>query len=196
MTFIATVPEDEATGAVAEMYDHVRETRGELTNFAQAWSARPEVYAAWEQLNGTIKAGMELRLYELATVAAARRLRSTYCALAHGTVLANEFLGAETVRAVVTDPDAAGLDPADAAVVDFAGKVVADAASITQDDVDRLRDAGLSDRDVLDVAVAAAARCFFSKTLDAVGVQADASFARVEPALREALTVGRPIAAA
>ena len=196
MTFIATVPEDEATGAVAEMYDHVRETRGELTNFAQAWSARPEVYAAWEQLNETIKAGMELRLYELATVAAARRLRSTYCALAHGTVLANEFLGAETVRAVVTDPDAAGLDPADAAVVDFAGKVVADAASITQDDVDRLRDAGLSDRDVLDVAVAAAARCFFSKTLDAVGVQADASFARVEPALREALTVGRPIAAA
>jgi hypothetical protein len=30
---------------------------------------------------------MDLRRYELATVAAARRLRSSYCTLAHGPVL-------------------------------------------------------------------------------------------------------------
>jgi hypothetical protein len=44
------------------------------------------------------------------------------------------------------------------------------------------------------VIAAAAARCFFSKTLDALGVQADASFVQLEPELRDALTVGRPIA--
>jgi hypothetical protein len=31
---------------------------------------------------------MDLRRYELATLAAARRLRSSYCCLAHGRVLA------------------------------------------------------------------------------------------------------------
>ena len=45
------------------------------------------MYSAWKQLNGTIKGGMELRRYELATVAAARELRSSYCTLAHGSVL-------------------------------------------------------------------------------------------------------------
>jgi hypothetical protein len=54
----------------------------------------------------------------------------------------------------------------------------------------------LTDGDILNVILAASARCFLSKTLDAAGVQADARFATLDPALREALTVGRPIEAA
>jgi hypothetical protein len=42
--------------------------------------------------------------------------------------------------------------------------------------------------------LAAAARSFFSKTLDALGVEPDASYAELDPALRDALTVGRPLA--
>ena len=45
------------------------------TNYERAFQQRPAVYAAWGQLNGAIKAGMDLRRYELATLAAARRLR-------------------------------------------------------------------------------------------------------------------------
>ena len=90
MTFIETVPEGEATGALAEMYETDRQAFGHLPNFTQAFSHRPDVYAAWRQLNGAIKANMDLRRYELATVAAARRLRSSYCALAHGSVLARQ----------------------------------------------------------------------------------------------------------
>src|SRR5437773_1282665 len=44
------------------------------------------------------------------------------------------------------------------------------------------------------LAPLAAARCFFSKLLDALGVQADSTFNHLDPALREALTVGRPVA--
>ena len=61
------------------------------TNYEVAFAERPEVYDAWMQLNGSIKESMDLRRYELATLAAARRLRSSYCCLAHGTVLAERF---------------------------------------------------------------------------------------------------------
>jgi len=44
------------------------------------------------------------------------------------------------------------------------------------------------------VVAAAAARCFFSKTLDALGAQADSAYAELDPELRQVLTVGRPIA--
>jgi hypothetical protein len=64
---------------------------------------------------------------------------------------------------------------------------------VTQEDVDRLRGLGLSDADIFDVVAAAAARCFYSKTLDALGAQADAVYAELEPGLRDALVVGRPI---
>ena len=100
------------------------------------------------------------------------------------------------MRAVAADPAAAGLDPLDVAVMDLAAKVADDATAVTQDDVDRLRELGLPDAEILGVVLAAAARCFFSKTLDGLGALPDHKYEAMEPALRDALTVGRPIAAA
>jgi alkylhydroperoxidase family enzyme len=164
------------------------------TNYERAFAERPEVYAAWAQLNGAIKAGMDLRRYELATLAAARRLRSSYCSLAHGSVLLERF--GEPVVEIALDRRAAGLDEADVAVMDLAERVVEDATSIGEDDLRPLRELGLSELEIMDVVLAAAARCFFSKTLDALGVEPDASYRELAPELREALVVGRPIAEA
>jgi uncharacterized peroxidase-related enzyme len=194
MTFIDTVPEDQATGDVAAMYETDRQVFGHLPNLTQGFSLRPDVYAAWRQLNGAIKANMDLRRYELATVGAARRLRSSYCTLAHGSVLLDKFMSPEGVRALVRDQDAAELDDVDQAVVDLADKVALDAPSVTQADIDRLRSVGLTDTEILDVVLAASARCFFSKALDGLGIEADAKYAELDPELRDVLTVGRPIA--
>jgi alkylhydroperoxidase family enzyme len=162
------------------------------TNYERAFEQRPEVYAAWQRLNGAIKESMDLRRYELATLAAARRLRSSYCSLAHGKVLLERF--GEPVREIALDRRSAGLDEVDLAVMDLAERVVVDATSIGDADVQQLRDLGLSDADIMDVVLAAAARCFFSKTLDALGVLPDATYRELDPQLREALVVGRPIA--
>jgi alkylhydroperoxidase family enzyme len=157
-------------------------------NMERAFALRPEVYAAWRQLLTAVKATSDERRYELATLAAARRLRSSYCSLAHGKVLAEKFYDFESVPVL---PD--GLDGSDRAIMAFAERVVADAAAITQADVDELRGHGLTDEEIFDVVLAATIRCFFSKTLDALGVQPDAEFAQLDPSFREALTVGRPI---
>jgi uncharacterized peroxidase-related enzyme len=162
------------------------------TNYERAFAERPEVLAAWGALNGAIKAGMDLRRYELATLAAARRLRSSYCCLAHGTVLIEQFN--EPVLDIALDHRAAGLDEVDVAVMDLAERVVDDATSIGDADLQPLRELGLSETEIMDVVLAAAARCFFSKTLDGIGVRPDARYGELEPRLREALVVGRPIA--
>jgi hypothetical protein len=73
--------------------------------------------------------------------------------------------------------------------------VAREASAITAADIDLLRAEGLSDREIFDVAATAAARCFFSKFLDALGVRADASFRTTLPAdLWTALERGRAIA--
>jgi uncharacterized peroxidase-related enzyme len=187
MAFVDTVPEDEASGDVAEIYDGMREQFGYLPNLVRVFSLRPEVYRAWLQLNGSVKAH-DLRRYELATLAAARRLRSSYCSLQHGKVLAQQFLSFEDVPAL---PE--GLDEPDRAVMELAEKVVDDATSVTQADIDRLRELGLTDAEIVDIVLAASLRCFFSKTLDALGVAPDAAYADLPSEFREALTVGRSI---
>ena len=160
-------------------------------NFERAFAERPEVLAAWVQLNTAIKAGMDLRRYELATLAAARRLRSSYCCLMHGSVLIEQF--GEPVLDIALDHRSAGLDEVDVAVMDLAERVVDDATSIGDADLQPLRNLGLSETEIMDVVLAAAARCFFSKTLDGIGVLPDATFRDLEPELLDALVVGRPI---
>jgi alkylhydroperoxidase family enzyme len=162
------------------------------TNFERAFTPRPDVYEAWVGLNTAIKSNMDLRRYELATLAAARRLNSSYCCLAHGSVLHERF--GEPVAAIMGNHRAAGLDEVDVAVMDLAERVVDDATSIGDDELAPLRALGLSDTEIMDVVLAASARCFFSKTLDALGVRPDAKYAELDGELREALVVGRPIA--
>jgi alkylhydroperoxidase family enzyme len=170
----------------------VQQNDGVPTNYERAFTERPDVLAAWGELLGAIKANMDLRRYELATLAAAQRLRSSYCCLAHGKVLIEKF--DEPVLQIATDRASAGLDEIDLAVMELAERVVDDATSIGDDDLQRLRDLGLSDSEIMDVVLAAAARCFWTKTLDSLGVQPDASFRELDPELQEALVVGRPIA--
>ena len=105
-------------------------------------------------------------------------LRSSYCSLAHGQILVDKFLEPSVVEDLVEDPGSAGLDDAETLIVQFAVKVADDASTITEADIDRLRTAGFSDRDIFDVVLAAAARCFFSKVLDATGTLADAVLPR------------------
>ena len=100
----------------------------------------------------------------------------------------------EALRALVEDYTAADLEPVDLAVMKLADKVARDATAVDQNDVDQLRELGLKDAEIVDVVLAAAVRCFFSKTLDALGVEPDAKYNALEPGVRDVLTVGRGIA--
>jgi len=71
----------------------------------------------------------------------------------------------------------------------FAEKVAGEAHAVGRDDVDALRAHGLSDEEIVDVALTAAARSSFSKTL---GAEPDAAYAALDLELRAALAVGRP----
>ena len=192
MSWIADA--DEAASAeAAEAFERDRVTLGYVANYTRLLARRPAVYEAWRGLNASIKASMDPRRYELATLAAARRLRSSYCSLAHGAVLVDRF-GAEPEVRAITDGALGGLGPVDAAVVRLAAKVAGGAAAMTPHDLAELRGLGLDDDEILDVVLTAAARCFFSSVLDATGTEPDAAYRALAPELQESLTVGRPIA--
>src|SRR5262249_30826667 len=102
--FIDAVPEDAATGPLAEYYQHQRAAWGFLPNYAGAFSTRPDVAMAWNTLNLTIRNGMDRRRFELATIAAARALRSTYCTVAHAKFLRDVCGDEDTLRSIAQDP--------------------------------------------------------------------------------------------
>ena len=193
MPFIRPLPDEEVTGAVAEAYEADLTQDGYVSNVSRTFSHRPDALAAWIVLKDAVTSTMDRRRYELVTIAAARRVRSSYCMLAHGSVLASAFYDTDQVKNIALDHHAADLDDVDVAVMDLAEKVAADASSVTQVDVDRLRELGLSDAEVFDVVAAAAMRCFFTKVVDGLGFQPDSAYTELDEGLRRALVVGRPI---
>jgi uncharacterized peroxidase-related enzyme len=112
--------------------------------------------------------------------------------LAHGALLRKNFFSADQIAAIVKDFRNADLPPEEVAMMSFAQKITTQANKIDKHDMDELRGYGLSDEDILDVVLASAARNFFSKTLDGLGVTPDDEYLDLEPELRQALTLGRP----
>lgn len=193
--FIDGVTEDAAQGEVATYYDGQRAAWGFLPNYAPAFSTRPDVAAAWNTLNAAVRGGMDRRRFEIATIAAARARRSTYCTAAHSAFLRDVCDDATAMQSIAEYPDGSALPAQDRAVFVFATKVATDASTVEQEDVDALRAEGLSDEEVADVVFAVAARAFFTTVLDGLGTRLDAQTAQTfAPALLESMVVGRPVA--
>jgi uncharacterized peroxidase-related enzyme len=196
MAFIHTIPADEATGGVRAMYERTQGAIGYVPNYAKVFSLRPEVMDGWVGLLASVRRQLDPRRYELVTLAAARALRSSYCMLAHGSILARQFYSPSQLTAIAGDPATAELAPAEVAMLAFAEKVVRDASAITAADVETLRAHGFGDGEIFDIAATAAARCFFSKLVDALGAEPDSAFEAMDESLKRRLTPGRPISRA
>jgi uncharacterized peroxidase-related enzyme len=194
MAYIRLIAPSDAEGPVHEMYEQAERRFGYVPNWLQAFSLRPGVRAGWVALLSSIQSNLPARSYELATLAAARALRSSYCSLAHGSVLADKVLDPAGVTAIMKNAPDSPLEPRERAMMAFVEKLAVSADRIGAEDIEILRSHGYRDEEIFDLAAAGAARCFFSKLLDALGVQADPAFNRLDPTLREALTVGRPVA--
>ncbi|MFO1327870.1 MAG: hypothetical protein U1F56_10975 [Rubrivivax sp.] len=192
MSFITTTPPEAARDDVAAMYRRQQDSWGYVPNYARVFCHRPEVMARWGALLAEIKRPMERRRFELATFAAAHELRNSACALAHGRALREWFDDARLV-AIAERREHEVLGAAEQALVRFARQIAHDASAVTATQVAALRSHGYTDAEVFDVVAAVAARSFFTRMLDGLGVQMDSAFLALAEPLRQAFTVGRPI---
>jgi uncharacterized peroxidase-related enzyme len=171
---VSTPDADRATGHVADMYDGDLRTDGFIFTHTRAMAVNPEAHQAFEDLIHAVVPSIGVRTYELATLGAARAVGSEHCLLAHGRKsLRGGLLDEDQLEALAREGADADLAEADRAVVAYAEKLSTDAASMTDADAQRLRDVGFSDRQIVDITLAAAARNYYSRALQALAVPVD-----------------------
>lgn len=185
---IDTPDPETATDYVAEVYRSDLTDDGFVFSHTRAMAVNPEALQAFETLIHAIVPSIGVRTYELATLAAAAALQSPHCLLAHGRkALRAGALDEDTLVQVARDFEDAGLSPADVAVMRYAQRLSTDAASMTDDDTQNLRDVGFDDRQIVDITLAAAARNYFSRALEALAVPVEDELAGLSPRIRDAL---------
>lgn len=193
MAFIGTISPGEARDEVRAMYANEEQDWGFVPDYARAFCHRPQVMESWGHLLTEIRRHLDAYRIELVTFAAAYESLHSPCSLAHGAALA-KIIGKEAVLAIADGRENEVLNSVDVAILRYARQIARDASKITSADIEELRDVhGLSDAEIFDIAANAASRSFFTKLLDGLGVDADRGFMDLDPDLRQALTVGRPI---
>lgn len=191
--FLQTIAEEDATDRVAEIYARQKSQMGFVMAATKCFTARPDLLPIYTDFSDKIRSGFSLGLREwrLITLIAAKHIPSTYCSYVYGKQLIGDLGSREAVLAVQRDFRSAGLSDRDVEMLAYAEKVTRDASRISPLDIERLRSVGFTDRQICDIALCAAFRCFVSRFFDAVGAGPDAAFIDEDAEFRSAMTVGK-----
>jgi alkylhydroperoxidase family enzyme len=184
----------EPHDAEAAMYlDRERVANGYVMNLERAWAWRPDVAEGFARLRRQLMEKTTLAPAELTLLAcvAARELGDSYCSLAFGAKLAG-FRG----TGAVADLLRGGNPPAtarDTSLRNWAAQMVRDPSGSTARQVEDLRAAGLTDREIFEATVQVALRLAFSTVNAALGARPDHELTMgAPPEIRAAITYGRP----
>jgi uncharacterized peroxidase-related enzyme len=173
MAWIRTLQEGEVAGPLQQAYEAEQARLGFVMEATKALSIKPELAQAVETFTSAVKGASAITPQErrLISLLVADRLASTYCVLVYAVEVERDLGGLDKVQTVLRNYRSAGLTPRALAILDYA--LAAATGHPTEEHVTRLRDAGLDDGAILDVAVWANLRAFRSRIYDALGVQTD-----------------------
>ncbi|WP_336501105.1 carboxymuconolactone decarboxylase family protein [Microbacterium paraoxydans] len=182
-----------ATGHVAAMYESDLADDGVVFAHTRAMAVNPEAHAVFEALVRAIVPSIGVRVYEAATLGAARAIGSAHCLLAHGRRSLRAGVVDAAGLAAFAAGDDGGFTEQEQAVIRFATRLSTAPTAMTDADAQELRAVGFTDRQIVDITLAAAARNYFSRALLALAVPVE-DVPGLDPALTAALvrTTGAP----
>lgn len=177
MSIVKPIPRDTDDELVRAFYADDVADLGYVASHTLALSLNPQALTAWRQLVRAITTHMPLRRYELVTLAAALGAGSAHCRLAHGRKSLRFFSDAELIR-IASDYREPSLVPeiltaAEVAAMEYAEQLSRDPLVMRDADNEKLRAHGFSDREIVDISLAAAARNFYSRAVLALAVDVD-----------------------
>ncbi len=184
--------EPSITPQAQELYDEDLADHGFVWNVSRLWAYQPDtVKDLFELMSQAFKpSGLHFRQRGILVTAAASTLGDSYCSLGWGGKLANA--SDPTVAAGVLKGEDAGLTEQEKAIASWTRKFVNDPNATTPQDIQELRDAGLSDEQIFAITAFAALRVAFSMINDALGATPDAQLVESLPtAVTQAVTYGR-----
>jgi uncharacterized peroxidase-related enzyme len=154
----------------------------DLPAIFQALSLNPEALEAVKGLNETLAFGGSTlsRVQEeaIATVVAVAN-QCRYGALTHGGFVRRHSGDSGLASQLLSDYTQAELSAPDLKMLDFALKVTVEPASMTEGDLDGLRDAGFLEQDILSIVLVTCLFNFMNRVASSLGVEIPGNFQRV-----------------
>jgi len=173
MAWIETISETEATGELKAVYDDILSSRGKMSNIMRIHSLNPPTMKAHIDLYmATVFGRMKVKRSErelIATMVSATN-KCPYCITHHAEALMHYWKDRSRIDRVINDFRSANLSERELAMVVYAVKLTGSPSEMCEEDVEALRVAGFSDRDVLDINLIASYFNFVNRIALGLGV--------------------------
>ena len=178
--WIDTISPEEATPELRHLYQQVGAVHNKIHNLYRAFSLQPKPMAAADQhyrdvlhnkLNHSDPWFLELLATQVAIIA-----NCHYAFANHGAnfkhLLGDPGLGDKMLEAVQNDDfeDRNLFTDKQAALLNYGAKLSRTPEKMTQDDISALRDAGVSDTEILEAVQATACFAYWVRFINALGI--------------------------
>ena len=143
-----------ATGDVKKIFDEIEEAFGSVPNGIRLWSANPQALEMqWHQIKQTLSKDQEhQKLQTIIRYLVSEANDCAYCVGFNGGMLINYYgFSQDLLQEIKTSPEKAPLDAKNKALLLFAMSSLKNPHAITQEDVDALKDQGISEIEIFDI---------------------------------------------
>ena len=165
---------DPLPEATRKYFDICEDKLGMVPNVLKAYAfdiAKLDAFTAMYNDLMLAESGLSKLEREMIAVVVSSINRCWYCQVAHGAAVRQLSGRPDLGEAMVMNWRAADLDARQAAMLGFAEKITRASAEISEADRQGLRDAGLSDRDIWDIANVAGFFNMTNRVASATGMQ-------------------------
>ena len=148
---------------------------GTPNNLVTSLAGRPDLLAAtWELFKRLLLGGMlPPTVKEMILMAIAAQNNCRYCSVAHTKALEAMGVPPDVIRSCASDPELSHVPPPQRAMIKFGLKTARDPKSVTDDDFRTLRDSGMGDGEIMEVALLAACGNLLDTWADVSGIALD-----------------------
>jgi len=174
VTWIRTVGPEKATGRTKEIYEDILKKRGHIANIFKAEGMEPEVLSHQVDLYVELMMGpgpLTREEREMIAVVVSAANKSAYGAIHHSEALEHVDKNPEALKKVLNDFVTKNEAPRSKALLAYAAKLTLDPKDITEEDIKDLRDAGLTDQEILRANLVASYFNFSNRIALGLGVE-------------------------
>ncbi len=181
MSWIRTVPPEEAEGDLKEIYRLIASARGGIADIHQVQSLNPRALGAHLELYKAVvfqRSTLDRTQRERIAVVVSAANGCRYCVAHHGEVLRRLGEPAPVLEALGRGEIPDSLGPADLALLSWAREGATDPAACSEPSVLKLRALGFDDRAILDAALTVAYFSFVNRLALLLGVSLEGDYTK------------------
>ncbi|MFQ5854198.1 MAG: carboxymuconolactone decarboxylase family protein [Anaerolineae bacterium] len=169
------VEEEDAPADVRIIYADIRREFGMVPTFFQSMATNPSVLkGAWAKVRGTLIKGQVPRtVKEMIIVAVSTANNCLYCREMHSALLGAMGINGATLTALTQDLATAPLPARVKLAVSFGVQAATRPDSLTNEDFERLTEAGFSQAQILELVAVADLAASLNTYADALGLPPD-----------------------